>query len=115
MLQKHGLTVNIATNGLQAVKAFEENHFDLILMDVQMPEMDGFRATAAIRRLEQESPRLRDARVCIVALTAHAMAGDRERCLAAGMDDFVSKPIETEVLLKLLDRLPSAEPQLELI
>jgi signal transduction histidine kinase/CheY-like chemotaxis protein/ligand-binding sensor domain-containing protein len=115
MLQKHGHMVNIATNGLQAVKAFEENRFDLILMDVQMPEMDGFRATAAIRRLEQESPRLREARVCIVALTAHAMAGDRERCLAAGMDDFVSKPIETEVLFKLLDRLPFAEPQLELI
>ena len=114
MLEKAGHTVSVVGNGWQAVKAFEEKRFDAILMDVQMPEMDGLQATAAIRRLEDQSRGLGGGKVYIIALTAHAMAADRERCLAAGMDDFVSKPIQKEALFKLLDGLPSAEPQLEL-
>jgi CheY-like chemotaxis protein len=114
LLEKAGHAVSVVCNGLQAVKAFDENRFDAILMDVQMPEMDGLQATAAIRRLEDQSRGLGNGRVVIIALTAHTMAGDRERCLAVGMDDFVSKPIQKEELFRVLDGLRSPEPQLEL-
>jgi CheY-like chemotaxis protein len=80
------------------VIAFSDGSFDLILMDVQMPEMDGFEATGRIRELEKAT----GGHTRIVAMTAHAMAGDRERCLAAGMDDYLSKPLRQEDLLRAL-------------
>ena len=82
----------------EAVAALEKERSTWLLMDVQMPEMDGFQATAAIREAEKGTGR----RTPIIALTAHAMKGDQERCLAAGMDDFVSKPIQPEELLRTI-------------
>ena len=89
LLENAGHTCMLAENGREAVEAFERERFDLILMDVQMPEMGGFEAVQRIRLLEQRS----GAHTPIVALTAHALKGDRERCLAAGMDDYLVKPI----------------------
>ncbi len=100
-LEKRGHTVIVAGDGRAAVAAFEHEIIDLVLMDVQMPEMDGFAATAAIRELEE----LRGSHVPIVALTAHAMKGDRERCLAAGMDAYVTKPLRVEELFETIGRL----------
>ncbi|HZO86985.1 MAG TPA: response regulator [Chthonomonadaceae bacterium] len=93
--------VTMVSNGRQALEALEAASYDLILMDVQMPEMDGFEATQAIRSREQE---LGKPPVPILAMTAHAMAGDRERCQAAGMDDYLSKPIHTPTLREMLSR-----------
>jgi CheY-like chemotaxis protein len=93
LLEKAGLKADVVSNGLQAVQAATRNSYDLILMDCQMPEMDGFEATAEIRRMEGDR---KHSTIC--ALTAHAMAGDRERCLAAGMDDYISKPLTIAVL-----------------
>ena len=89
LLEKGGHSVVVAHNGREALAAWEVDRFDLVLMDVQMPEMDGFEATAAIRARESQLGR----HTPIVAMTAHAMKGDRERCLAAGMDSYVAKPI----------------------
>jgi signal transduction histidine kinase/CheY-like chemotaxis protein len=99
LLTKRGHTVVVAENGKQAVAAFEEANFDMILMDVQMPEMDGFEATAAIRGREKN----RGTHIPIIAMTAHAMKGDRERCLASGMDDYVAKPIALDELIKVTE------------
>ena len=100
MLQKHGYSVTIASNGREAVKLIAESaEFDVILMDIQMPEMDGFHATAAIREIESKGKR----RTPIVAMTAHAMKGDRERCLEAGMDGYVSKPVQSKVLYETIE------------
>ena len=85
--------------GLEQFRAYAENSFDLVLMDLQMPEMDGFAATSAIRRTETDSA----TRTPIVAITAHALEGDRERCLAAGMDDYISKPIDLRALARLIN------------
>ncbi len=101
LLTKRGHTVAVAENGKQAMAKFETDSFDLILMDVQMPEMDGFEATAAIRGKEKD----RGTRIPIIAMTAHAMKGDRERCLAAGMDEYISKPIAVEELIKVTEGL----------
>jgi CheY-like chemotaxis protein len=98
MLEKAGHNVTVAWNGKEAVTCATSRMFDLVLMDVQMPEMDGLEATAAIRQHEQGGAR----RVPIVALTAHAMGGDRERCLAAGMDGYVAKPVQAPVLLQAI-------------
>ncbi|MDR3615504.1 MAG: response regulator [Candidatus Obscuribacterales bacterium] len=95
-----GFASHIVSNGKQAVEAAATNNYSLILMDCQMPEMDGFTATQAIRKMEASSGR----HIPIFALTAHAMRGDRERCLAAGMDDYVSKPIDPGALRTLLAR-----------
>ncbi|MHB9027250.1 MAG: response regulator [Candidatus Latescibacterota bacterium] len=105
MLTSFGCKVEIASNGREAVEAFSKTSFDLIFMDCQMPEMDGFEATRAIR--EMESPEGRHA--LIVALTAHAMEGDREVCLNAGMDDYLSKPFNMEMLRSVLERWVPSE------
>jgi len=99
LLEKRGHSVVVAGNGRDTVTAFESGGFDLILMDLQMPEMDGFEATTAIRERERESGN----RVPIVALTAHAMKGDREKCLAGGMDGYLTKPIRPAELDNVLD------------
>jgi two-component system sensor histidine kinase/response regulator len=98
LLERRGHTVEIAGNGREALVALEKQSFDLVFMDVQMPEMDGFEATAAIRAKEKGSGN----HLPIFAMTAHAMAGDRERCLEAGMDDYITKPIRFEELDGLL-------------
>jgi PAS domain S-box-containing protein len=100
LLTKRGHQVTVAGDGNVAVAAFERGHFDLVLMDIQMPELDGFQATAEIRRRQGNAAE----RVPIVALTAHAMSGDRERCLAAGMDSYLTKPISPPDLDEMLNR-----------
>jgi two-component system sensor histidine kinase/response regulator len=107
VLEKQGFSVVLAGNGIEAVAASERESFDLALMDVQMPEMDGFEATAEIRRREQETGRRH---LPIVALTAHALKGDREVCLAAGMDAYMAKPIRALELLALIDELAASSP-----
>jgi two-component system, sensor histidine kinase and response regulator len=101
MLRKRGFDVTVAGDGRQAVEAFTRERFDLVLMDVQMPEMDGFEALAAMRDAERVSGR----RTPVVALTAHAMAEDRDQCLAAGMDDYLSKPLNGARLYETIERL----------
>ena len=98
LLEKRGHFVVHAGNGVEAVKAAMSEEFDLILMDVQMPELDGLGATAAIRQWEAEAGR----HTPIIAMTAHAMAGDRERCIAGGMDNHIAKPIDKNELTALL-------------
>jgi len=100
LLERRGFTVVLAENGREAVAAHARQHFDVILMDVQMPGMNGLEATAAIRAAEAPGKR-----IPIVAMTAHAMKGDRERCLAEGMDEYVSKPISPGVLFEVIDRV----------
>jgi CheY-like chemotaxis protein len=97
--------VTVAANGEEAVRAYAAGRFDVILMDVQMPEMNGFEATAHIREHEQRTGE----HVPIVALTAHAMQGDRDRCLDAGMDDYLSKPLNSIALAEKLASM-SLEP-----
>jgi PAS domain S-box-containing protein len=96
ILKKLGHTVDVSSDGSEAVAAARSEAYDLILMDVQMPKMDGFEATAAIRRMEEGGGR----HTPIIAMTAHAMAGDRERCLAAGMDGYVAKPLDVQKLIE---------------
>ncbi len=103
LLEKAGHRVTVANNGREAVEAVEKERFDLALMDVQMPEMDGLEATEEIRKREQAS----GGHLPIIGLTAHAMAEDRDRCLQAGMDSYLSKPIEPE---KLYDAIAAAVP-----
>jgi len=100
LLQRRGFTADLATNGLEAIECLAEAPYDLIFMDCQMPEMDGFEATRVIRQGEEGS----DSHVPIIAMTANAMEGDRENCLAAGMDDYISKPVQVDVLGQTLER-----------
>jgi CheY-like chemotaxis protein len=100
MLEKQGYSVVVAFNGVEAVRALAKQEFDMVLMDLQMPEMGGFEATAKIR--EQE--RITCAHIPIIAMTAHAMLGDRERCLASGMDDYISKPVRAAALVELVEK-----------
>jgi CheY-like chemotaxis protein len=113
MLEKRGHVVTAVEHGGDALRALDGATFDLVLMDVQMPVMDGLEATAAIRAREHET----GAHVPIVALTAHALKGDRERCIAQGMDAYVSKPIRTDELFMrieaLTDRAPDPVPARE--
>jgi CheY-like chemotaxis protein len=97
MLGKMGHRITLATNGLEALEQWRQNDFDLILMDVQMPEMTGLQATQQIRREEALG-----AHVPIVAMTASAMSEERDRCLAAGMDDFISKPVSSKVIEQMI-------------
>jgi PAS domain S-box-containing protein len=101
LLENKGHTVVTANNGLEALAFLETESFDVALMDVQMPEMNGFEATRALRQKERTSKK----HLPIIALTAHAMKGDEERCLAAGMDAYISKPIRNTELLALLERV----------
>lgn len=98
ILEKQGYTVTLAANGREAVEEFERHTFDLVLMDIQMPEVDGFQATAAIREREKGG----STHIPIIAMTAHAFESDRRRCLEAGMDAYLSKPVHVEDLLQLL-------------
>ena len=101
LLEKHGHNVVTVGNGRAALERLEKETFDLILMDIQMPGMDGFEATRVIRKQEQSSGK----HLPIIAMTAHAMEGDRERCLAAGMDDYIAKPIHAKDLIDAIENL----------
>jgi len=101
LLEKYGHTVMTAENGKRALAILEEHSFDAILMDIQMPEMNGWEATQAIREREQTTGK----HVPIIAMTAHAMKGDEERCLAVGMDAYLTKPVRTQDLLAVLGRI----------
>jgi PAS domain S-box-containing protein len=109
ILTRVGFDCDIVANGRDAVEAVRKNHYDLVLMDCQMPDMDGFEATRAIRQQEQsaEPPR----HLPIVALTANAIKGDRDACLAAGMDGYIAKPIDTLRLIETIETLLSAPPE----
>ena len=106
MLTKAGYQVDVANNGKEVLKKLEQypNRYNLIFMDVQMPEMDGITATKAIRRKEAKKAAQSNGRIPIVAMTANAMKGDREQCLDAGMDDFITKPIRREVVFKMVNK-----------
>ena len=105
LLQKIGYKAEVAVNGVECLKAMERNPFDVVFMDVQMPEMDGLEATQQIRQRQKQSPAPAHFKpgIAIVAMTANAMQGDREKCLAAGMDDYLSKPIRPEDIRKVLE------------
>ena len=109
LLETLGCRVDVACSGLEAIKMLEAGAYDLVLMDCQMPEMDGYEAAREIRRRETRA----GGRTTIVAMTAHALTGDREKCLEAGMDDFVSKPVRRDTLADVIDRHvgePAAAP-----
>jgi len=108
VLEKQGHQVTVASNGREALAALDRAHFDVVLMDVQMPEMDGFETTAVVRDRERNSGR----HLPIIAMTAHAMQGDRERCIAAGMDHYISKPLNAPELVQLLEKVsPTAQEE----
>ena len=116
MLDKLGFEVDVADDGRAGMEAAFSRRYDVVLMDCQMPEMDGFQATAAIRAHELDTETWEGAmprRTPIIALTANAMKGDRERCLAVGMDDYLAKPFRTEQLEAVLSRWldPIEHPQ----
>ncbi len=116
LLQQMGYKADIANNGLEALRALERQAYDIILMDVQMPEMDGLEATRRIRQRQQEpSPHPHfNKPIMIIAMTANAMHGDREKCVSAGMDDYIPKPVRPEVLQAAIERFgvkyPDAVP-----
>jgi two-component system, sensor histidine kinase and response regulator len=101
LLEKHGHTLIVANTGREVLAALAQQPVDLALMDVQMPDMDGLEATAIIRAQERQ----RGGHLPIIALTAHAMKGDQERCLASGMDDYISKPINAQTLSTAISRV----------
>jgi len=101
LLEGWGVSVEVVGDGLEALEALRKTRYDLVLMDIQMPRMDGFEATA---RLRQPESGVLDPRVPVVAMTAYAMREDRQRCLEAGMDDYLAKPIEPATLLEVLNR-----------
>jgi CheY-like chemotaxis protein len=107
MLEKRGHRVKVVDSGLAALEALEAERFDVVLMDVQMPEMDGLEATIKIRKKERDH----GTHVPIIAMTAHNMKGDRDRCLQAGMDGYISKPINAKELFEALERLRYTLPQ----
>lgn len=106
ILKKRGHMTTIANNGREALDKLDEAEFDLVLMDVQMPTVDGYQATVAIREREQANNR--ESRIPVIAMTAHAMKGDADRCLEAGMDDYIPKPIDSKRLVELVEHWGSA-------
>ncbi|MGQ9608791.1 MAG: PAS domain S-box protein [bacterium] len=100
LLEKHGFNVSIANNGIEVLDIIKKEKFDIILMDVQMPKMDGFVTTTEIRRMEENTYE----HIPIIAMTAHALKGDREKCLSMGMDDYISKPIKSSELLETIKK-----------
>ncbi len=104
-LKELGQSADFAGNGLEALEALQKKTYDFILMDCQMPELDGYDATGEIRRRERGTRH-----TWIIAMTAHAMVGDRDRCLAAGMDDYIAKPVSTEVLRDAIERFAQRSP-----
>lgn len=107
ILSRRGHRIEVVSNGRDALNLFRAREFDLVLMDVQMPGMDGYETAQAIRKLEQGGAR----RIPIIAMTAHAFGGDRERCLAAGMDDYISKPFDVDRLVAMVEAHGSAQPR----
>jgi CheY-like chemotaxis protein len=105
ILQKMGHKVTVAGDGTEAIAALDSRKFDLALMDIQMPYMDGFEATRIIREREKGTRN----HVPIFAMTAHAMKGDRERCLAAGMDGYLAKPIDVKELQQVLEQISKSD------
>jgi hypothetical protein len=103
LLERSGHSVSVAANGRDAVNLFENGHYDAVLMDVQMPEMDGLEATRLIRQAESDSGSKQ--RTLVIALTAHAMAGDEQTCIRAGMDGYLSKPLDPRMLTDALNRV----------
>ena len=101
LLQKQGHTSAVANNGREAVETWARQPFDAILMDMMMPEMDGLEATVTIREREKTT----GSHIPIIAVTANAMVGDRDKCLAAGMDEYLSKPVDVVKLYEVLDKL----------
>ncbi len=99
--KKLGYLTDVANNGKEAIKALESRDYDLVLMDCQMPEMDGYETTQTIRDTESS---VKNHSITIVAMTANAMEGDRERCLAAGMDDYITKPVKLQKLSEIIER-----------
>ena len=106
LLEKRGQNVQVASNGREALEKLKNADFDLVLMDIQMPVMGGFEATAAVREMEKGTGK----HIPIVALTAHAVNGDRERCLAMGMDGCMAKPIRPEELFEQIESLIPSVP-----
>jgi signal transduction histidine kinase/CheY-like chemotaxis protein len=104
ILRKAGHTVAVANDGSQVLPLLEAESFDVVLMDIQMPEMDGFEATAAVRAAEKHTGQ----HIHIIAMTAHAMSGYKEKCLAGGMDGYLSKPVRADLLLQILEELETA-------
>jgi CheY-like chemotaxis protein len=107
ILQQAGHTVEVANNGAEVLPLLAVHSIDVVLMDIQMPQMDGFQATAAIRELEKQT----GAHLPVIAMTAHAMAGYKEKCLAAGMDGYVTKPVRQDLLLAALAPYQTVAPQ----
>jgi CheY-like chemotaxis protein len=106
LLQQMGYRADLASNGIEAVESVQRQNYDVVLMDVQMPEMDGLEASRQINARLKPNARPR-----IVAMTANAMQGDREMCIAAGMDDYLTKPIRVERLVEALNQVPVRKDQ----
>lgn len=102
LLSKIGCRADVASNGLEAIEAMRRTAYDVILMDCEMPVMDGYEAARQIRLHEQEEHR---ERICIIAVTSNTMPDNRERCLAAGMDDYTSKPMRATTIQQILERV----------
>jgi CheY-like chemotaxis protein len=107
LLERHGHTVSAVSNGREAIEAVEAGSYDMALLDVQMPVVDGLEAARLIRKTEQQTGRTR---LPLIALTAHSMAGDRERCLRAGMDGYVAKPVKPQDLFRVIESLRAGTP-----
>jgi CheY-like chemotaxis protein len=104
MLKKLGFKADVAANGIEVLQSLERQHYDVVLMDLKMPEMDGLEATKIIcQRWPDNGPK-------IIAITAYALEGDREKCLEAGMDDYIAKPIQKEDLAEVMEKYNQRAP-----